>query len=164
MFLRLEKDNFYLTFVRTLPWAAWPCVLHCLHGWWAILPNEPKATNKALTHLTIISHFHTMTKLIFYGTTQFYSQTTFPKNWILCLFILWIICWNRFRNRFRLFRFFSELQKKNRLTVLETRKDRRVTSFKPSYFVSNKTEVNWGEGACLNLVVGLASCFFKMFP
>lgn len=46
----------------------------------AILLNEPKIPNKASTHLAIISHFYTMIKLIFYGATLFYSQTTFPKN------------------------------------------------------------------------------------
>lgn len=46
----------------------------------AILLNEPKVPNKALTHLAITSHFYLVIKLIFYGATLLYSQTTFPKN------------------------------------------------------------------------------------
>lgn len=84
-----------------------------------------------------------MTKLIFYGATQFYSQTTFLKNWILCLFILWVICWNRFQNRFKLFRFFSEVQKKNSQTqIFRTRKDIRVHLMQTfSLYVSR----SWGQ-------------------
>lgn len=68
-----------------------------------------------------------MTELIFYGATQLYSQTTFLKNWILCLFVLWVICWNRFQNRFKLFRFFSEVQKKDSQTqIFRPRKDSGV--------------------------------------
>lgn len=115
--------------------------MHVMLPTWLILLNEPKAANKALTHLTVISLFHTLTKLIFYRATPFYSQTTFPKNWILCLFILWIICWNRFQNRFRLFRFFSELQKKNSETQNFTPgKDIRGHLIQTSHFMPNKTE------------------------
>lgn len=104
-----------------------------------------------------------MTKLIFYRTTQFYSQTTFPKNWILCLFILWIICWNRFQNRFRLFRFCSELKKKNLQTQgFRTRRDIRVIS---NFLISYLTKLRSTEekGTCLNFV-GLASALFKDAP
>lgn len=84
-----------------------------------------------------------MTELIFYGATQRYSQTTFLKNWILCLFVLWVICWNRFQNRFKLLRFFSEVQKKDSQTqIFRPRKDpgvHRTQTF--SLYVS----WSWGQ-------------------
>lgn len=96
-----------------------------------------------MTHLTIISHFHTVTKLIFYGATRFYGQTTFLKNWILCLFILWVICWNRFQTGLSYLDFSTNCRRKtHRLRFFRTRKDIRVHLIQTfSLYVSR----NWGQ-------------------
>lgn len=115
-----------------------------------------------MTHLTIISHFHTMTKLIFYGTTQFYSQTTFPKNWILCLFILWIICWNRFQNRFGLDFSVNWKRKTYRPTVLELDRTSELSHSNFLILCLTKLRSTEEKGTCLNLV-GLVSFTFFFF-